>query len=158
MQICLAYRRHSFKHTVLIKGGTLNLRGGREALDLCVAGSMHSYNNSYHSESYMYIPFVISMVEPGQTKVTQFELAPAIIKECKSINTHRYVYMVNTLSCVGFVCMHVVSLSQSWGKCYMYVARITHSMQATCISKGYNIGHVYHMKFNRFIFYYQSQI
>ena len=53
----------------------------------------------------MYIPFVISMVESGQTKVTQFELAPAI----KEYNTHRDVYGKYIFLCVAFVCMDMVS-------------------------------------------------
>ena len=65
---------------------------------------VHSFNVSDMTSLtalYMYIPFVISMVESGQTKVTQFELAPAI----KEYNTHRDIHG----KYIFFVCMDMVS-------------------------------------------------
>ena len=63
------------------------------------------------------------MVEPGQTKITQFELAP-VINEHKSITTqaHTYVHVQGEyISMWGSVCTHVASTTCTAGKRYMHV-------------------------------------
>ena len=58
----------------------------------------------------MSIPFVISVVEPGQTKVTQLELAP-VIKETREHIITLYVHCtcVYIHTQVHFWCAHMCS-------------------------------------------------